>query len=205
MRMKQEWYTVKEVEKELNVSRPTLYRYIENHGHYLKTNKVDNAIFISHQSLDILREIREQYENGKRKKQIEEYLKNKAVPLHITVRDNNVRMQESQGISEINEIKSLLETSTKFIVHTMNEHLEKQREEHHDNMMRLQETHEKTVQYLVKEIHDSREEIQILKDELVFRENKRDQQLMLLIRDMQETKKVMATTQEKKWWRFWER
>jgi len=203
MRMEQDWYTVKEVEKELNVSRPTLYRYIENHGHYLKTNKIDNAIFIYHQSLDTLREIREQYENGKRKKQIEEYLKNKAVPLHITVRDNDVRTQESQGISEINEIKRLLETSTKLIVHAMNENLEKQRKEHHDNIIKLQETHEKTVQDLVKEVHDSREEIQLLKDELVSRENNRDQQLMSLIRDMQETKKIMAATQGKTWWQFW--
>jgi Protein of unknown function (DUF3967) len=203
MRMERDWYAVKEVEKELNVSRPTLYRYIENHGHYLKTNKVDNAILIHHQSLDTLREIREQYENGKRKKQIEEYLKNKAVPLHITVRDNDVRTQESQGISEINEIKRLLETSTKLIVHAMNENLEKQGKEHHDNIIKLQETHEKTVRELVKEVHDSREEIQLLKDELVSRENNRDQQLMSLIRDMQETKKIMAATQGKTWWQFW--
>lgn len=200
MRMNQEWHTVKEVEEQLNISRPTLYRYIDNHGHYLKTKKVDNAIFIHHKSMDILKDIREQYENGKRKKQIEEFLKNTAVPLHMTVRDNNVITQEPQGIDEI---KRLLETSTRFIIHTMNERLEQQQKEHDKTVRMLQENHENFVQQLVKEIQGSKEEVQMLKKEMSSQDNKRDQQLMSLIRDMQETKKLITATKQKKWWQFW--
>jgi len=35
--------------------------------------------------------------------------------------------------------------------------------------------------------------------------DKRDQDLMHLIRDTQETKKMIAATQQKKWWNFWRR
>ncbi|WP_268895692.1 DUF3967 domain-containing protein [Gottfriedia acidiceleris] len=35
--------------------------------------------------------------------------------------------------------------------------------------------------------------------------DKRDQDLMHLIRDTQETKKMIAATQQKKWWNFWSR
>ncbi|PEP88290.1 DUF3967 domain-containing protein [Bacillus toyonensis] len=37
-----------------------------------------------------------------------------------------------------------------------------------------------------------------------IKEEYRDKQLMSLIRDTQEVKRLLATTQEKKpWWRFW--
>ncbi|MGK3946040.1 DUF3967 domain-containing protein [Streptomyces caeruleatus] len=33
--------------------------------------------------------------------------------------------------------------------------------------------------------------------------NKRDENLLSLIREVQDTKKMIAASQEKKWWEFW--
>ena len=197
MRMDKDWCTVKEVEEQLDISRPTIYRYIDNHSHYLNTKKVDNTIFIHRKSIEVIIDIREQYEQGKRKKQIEEYLKNKSVPLHITVHDNNVRTLETEGLDEI---RSLVEASTRFIVHAMNEKLDQQQREHDNNMRMLKEEHEKLIEQLTGEIQDSKKEIQILKKDIDNQDDKRDRQLMTLIRDMQETKKMIAAAEQKQSW-----
>ncbi|GAA3315575.1 hypothetical protein GCM10020331_010720 [Ectobacillus funiculus] len=160
MRMDKDWCTVKEVEEQLDISRPTIYRYIDNHNHYLNTKKVDNTIFIHRKSIEVIIDIREQYEKGKRKKQVEEYLKTKSVPLHVTIHDNNVRTLETQGLDEI---RSLVEASTQFIVHAMNEKLDQQQREHDNNMRMLKEEHEKLIEQLTGEIQDSKKEIQIFK------------------------------------------
>lgn len=38
---------------------------------------------------------------------------------------------------------------------------------------------------------------------VIQRIDERDQSLMTMIRETQETKKLIADTQQKKWWQFW--
>ncbi|MCQ6569005.1 DUF3967 domain-containing protein [Bacillus mycoides] len=38
---------------------------------------------------------------------------------------------------------------------------------------------------------------------VIQRIDERDQSLMTMIRETQETKKLIAATQQKKWWQFW--
>ncbi|MBZ3766233.1 DUF3967 domain-containing protein, partial [Bacillus cereus] len=38
---------------------------------------------------------------------------------------------------------------------------------------------------------------------VIQRMDERDQNLMTIIRETQETKKLIAATQQKKWWQFW--
>ncbi|MED1304183.1 hypothetical protein BK704_01245 [[Bacillus thuringiensis] serovar konkukian] len=209
--MNTEWYTVKDIEEQLNISKPTIYRYLENHGHYLKTRKVDNAIFIANSSVIVLKNIREQYENGKRKNQVEEYLKDGGIPLHVAHPDNNVRMHATQ---ESDELQQLVEASTKFVIFALEEKFKQQMQEYDKTMRMLKEDYNRDLQSLTEQIQDARTEIQNLQREETNRDNDRDQKLMETIRSIQELKKMMieeqqarlklAATQEKKpWWRFW--
>ena len=60
-------------------------------------------------------------------------------------------------------------------------------------------------EYLKEVIHNQEKKQTQLEHDRSDKENKRDEQLMSLIRDMQETKKMIAATQQKKWWNFWNR
>ncbi|MCG2990921.1 DUF3967 domain-containing protein, partial [Escherichia coli] len=51
-----------------------------------------------------------------------------------------------------------------------------------------------------KTLQDQNEE---LKTNVETSSNKRDENLLSLIREVQDTKKMIAAAQEKKWWEFW--
>jgi len=60
-------------------------------------------------------------------------------------------------------------------------------------------------EYLEEVIHNQEKKQTQLEHDRSDKENKHDEQLMLLIRDIQETKKMIAATQQKKWWQFWKK
>jgi Na+-translocating ferredoxin:NAD+ oxidoreductase RnfG subunit len=55
-------------------------------------------------------------------------------------------------------------------------------------------------EYLKEVIHNQEKKQAQLEYDRSDKENRRDEQLMSLIRDMQETKKIIAATEEKKSW-----
>ena len=61
-----------------------------------------------------------------------------------------------------------------------------------------------------KELKDIKTQNKILQDQneelktnVEASSNKRDENLLFLIREVQDTKKMIAASQEKKWWEFW--
>ena len=61
-----------------------------------------------------------------------------------------------------------------------------------------------------KELKDIKTQNKILQDQnhelrttVETSSNKRDENLLSLIREVQDTKKMIAASQEKKWWEFW--
>lgn len=61
-----------------------------------------------------------------------------------------------------------------------------------------------------KELKDIKIQNKILQDQnyelrttVETSSNKRDENLLSLIREVQDTKKMIAASQEKKWWEFW--
>jgi len=61
-----------------------------------------------------------------------------------------------------------------------------------------------------KELKDIKTQNKILQDQneelktnVETSSNKRDENLLSLIREVQDTKKMIAAAQEKKWWEFW--
>ncbi|WP_225049995.1 DUF3967 domain-containing protein [Priestia megaterium] len=61
-----------------------------------------------------------------------------------------------------------------------------------------------------KELKDIKTQNKILQDQneelktnVEANSNKRDENLLFLIREVQDTKKMIAASQEKKWWKFW--
>ena len=61
--------------------------------------------------------------------------------------------------------------------------------------------HEESLKEWLTEQQRQQQEFQRV---LLQKIDERDQNLMTMIRETQETKKLIAATQQKKWWQFWE-
>lgn len=120
---KNEWLTVLEIEKQTNIPNATIRRYIRNHGHHLKIKKQGKSYIVASESAEILKQIRDYYNDGRNTEQVEKELSKAGIPVTITVNDNdqtvNVNLAEAlmqlqKDVNEQKEInRSLLEQMKK--------------------------------------------------------------------------------------------
>jgi len=68
-----EWLTVvAEIEKETGIPDTTVRRYIRSHGHNFKLKKEGKSYLVASESVEIMKQIREWYAEGKQAKQVED-------------------------------------------------------------------------------------------------------------------------------------
>jgi DNA-binding transcriptional MerR regulator len=111
-----EWLTVADVCASLDIPAETVRRYIRNHSIHLKAKKSHKKYLIHHDSLEVLRQIRELYAAGKSVDEIKDILTQKGVPATFTVETTNEN-DERVTVSvtdELQAIKTELEEQKRF-------------------------------------------------------------------------------------------
>lgn len=151
--MNENWFYVTDVEKQTGIPNATIRRYIRNHGHHLKIKKRGKSYLISDESLPIIKNIRELYEQGKQLEDVEEALRKMNMPVTITMNDDERKMTVNanelllQLQKDMNEQKKfnqlLLETLQK-----QQEYINTRLEERDQNLMKA-----------INEILDSKKQI----------------------------------------------
>lgn len=123
---KAEWLTVVAIEKQTNIPNATLRRYIRNHGHHLNIRKKGKVYFISSESVPIILNIRQQYDDGKSQDQVENALVQKGNPVIITVIEDDKQMTVDVGETLLNLQKSVNDQNK--IIQSLADQLQKQQE-----------------------------------------------------------------------------
>ena len=175
----QKWYSIKVAANETGIPHQTIRRYIDRHGHHLKLKKQHKNISIAHESIDTLDKIRSWYGDNHNADQVDELLANNGIPMTIDY-DHEGKQVNVNFPEAVISLQKGLDGQKKFNEKLLL-HLQKQ-----DEYMRKQDAQIKEQQRLIEE--------KILL---------RDEQLMSVLRDLQETKTQLAASSENKWWKFW--
>ncbi|MBQ6350505.1 MAG: DUF3967 domain-containing protein [Methanobrevibacter sp.] len=149
MNDEKKWFSVTETEKETSIPDATIRRYLRNHGHHLQIKKRGKSYFIAHESLSLIKKIRELYDSGKQTEDVEESLRRMNMPVTITVTENEkeVTVNSSEVLiqlqKDMNEQKqfnqSLIEMLTKQQEY-INTKLEERDRRLMESLRELQET-----------------------------------------------------------------
>lgn len=179
--MENEWFTVAETEKETNIPHQTIRRYIKTHGHHLILKKKHKSYFINGRSIKVILEIRNLYSQGKTSEEVDNLLSKSGVPMtfDISVDREHVSISVPDTLLELkNDMNNLLD---KF-----NEQ-------------------EKFNQLLLQKLAEQNEFIKNQQKYIDDRLSKRDEQLMFSLKEVLETKKMIAAAEQskKKWWKVW--
>lgn len=179
--MEKEWFTVSEIEKETNIPHQTIRRYIKAHGHHMILRKKHKSYFISGKSIKVILKIRNMYSEGKTSEQVDEYLANSGIPVII-----DVKIEDEQV--SINFPEVLLELKNNMS--KVNEKLSEQ---------------EKFNQLLIEKLAEQNEHMEKQQKYIEEKLSKRDEALVHSLRELLETKKQIAVTEQskRKWWLFW--
>lgn len=87
-----EWLTVSDIEKQTGIPDATVRRYIRNYGHHFKIKKNGKSYMVASESVEIMKQIREWYVEGKQTSQIDEKLAQAGIPMTVTVTDDEEEM-----------------------------------------------------------------------------------------------------------------
>ena len=121
-----EWLTVLAVEKQTKIPNATIRRYIRNHGHHLNIRKKGKSYTIAPESIPIVLNIRQQYDDGKSLEQVEETLFQTGNPVTITVNADDKLMTVNVG-EALQDMKKAMNEQNK-IIQSLVEHMHKQQE-----------------------------------------------------------------------------
>lgn len=158
--MNDKWLYVTDVEKETGIPSATIRRYIRNHGHHLQLKKRGKVYMVASESLSVIKNIRDLYDQGKRLEDIEDALRSMNIPMTITVTHDEREMT-------VNASEVLVQ-------------LQKDMEEQKEFNQSLLEIIQKQQEYINTKLEE------------------RDQKLLQSIREIQEAKKEIAVSHEKK-------
>jgi|SRR5690606_22900986 len=151
--MNEEWFYVTDIEKQTGIPNATIRRYIRNHGHHLKIKKRGKSYLISSESLSIIRNIRELYDQGKQLEDVEEALRQMNMPVTITMNDNEHEM--TVNVSELLlQLQKDIDEQKKFN-QLLLETLQKQQEYINTRL----EERDKNLMEAIREITESKKQI----------------------------------------------
>lgn len=173
------WLSIKEVEEQTDIPHQTIRRYLDRHGYHLKLKKKHKSILVHKTSIETIQKIRSWYSDNKNAEQVDELLVNNGIPMTIEYNDTH----ENVSIN-FPEVLSSLRKS----------------------MSEQQEFNENLLRYLNEKDEQIRKQGELIKhQQKLLEENlaKRDEQLLTVIREIQETKQQIAASTNKRWWQFW--
>ena len=180
--MEESWLSIAEVERKVRIPDATIRRYIKTHGHHLHIRRQGKIYLISYDSLSTIKRIRELYERGKQVQYIEEVLQKMNIPMEVVVEDGGKDVA-------VNTVDTLLHLQRdvkeqRQIIGDLSNYIDKQNELLNALTKKIDQQHEKLEQ------RDQRLE-------------ERDNLLMQSLKESQETRKQIATTEEEKKKGFW--
>ncbi|MFB9758865.1 DUF3967 domain-containing protein [Ectobacillus funiculus] len=188
MENEKEWIAVNDLSKKIEVSENTLKRYIRRHEQFLKIKQGNRSkYFIHSDSIKIVRQIKKMYNNNMNEEEVNKQLQASGIPLVITVpKDDNGT--ESLSLNILDTMNSL---------HERLGQLEQINKNQSEQLAELRKS--------VKQQTEQQRQQQDFQKALLQKLDERDQNLMTMIRETQETKKMIAATQQKKWWNLWKK
>ncbi|PFM64765.1 DNA-binding protein [Bacillus cereus] len=181
-----DWLSAEEVAKEIKVSAMTIKRNCQTYSNFLKFQQGEKNKYLIHQECIPVFQFITKMRNKRnlQTKQIIELLSKEGFPKYIdiepiqTTKQQPEQIQVEQGIVAIQELD-------RIVAERVSEQLKK----HEEN--------------LKKWLTEQQKQQQDFQKAVIQRMDERDQNLMTMIRETQETKKLIAATQQKKWWQFW--
>ncbi|MCM3155790.1 DUF3967 domain-containing protein [Priestia megaterium] len=174
-----DWITINDISKMINTPVPTVRRYIQKHQAFLNTKREGKKILLHPDSIEILKKIRKWYMiDNLIDTEIDNKLKADGYKLFIDVESiNHQSINQELDSSSLDFLKAMFKEQR-----AINEQLME------SNKLLVEEINEIKQNY--KESETKREQ--------------RDLALMETLRSIQETKKLVAVSEEKKkWWQFW--
>lgn len=171
-----DWLSAEEVAKEIKVSAMTIKRNCQTYSSFLKFQQGEKNKYLIHQECIPVFQFIAKMRNKKnlQTKQIIELLSKEGFPEYIDIEP----IQVGQKVIAVQELD-------RIVAERVSEQLKK----HEENLKEWLTEQQKQQQDFQKAV--------------IQRMDERDQNLMAIIRENQETKKLIAATQQKKWWQFW--
>jgi len=194
------YYTIAQLEAETGIPHQTIRRYIDKHGHHLKTNKKHKSVLVAEESLKTLEKIRLLYADRLSAEEVDNALSEQGIPVTIAIPTDDEKMVKM----DLGAVMSLLTEQQE------RHHLE-QLERMESNKAEIMLKAEKDKAEIMRKQEEDRAEIlremkrvEAKRDE---KSMKRDEKLMEVVRSIQEVKQLQietaATTQKKPWWQIW--
>ncbi|PFF30112.1 DNA-binding protein [Bacillus cereus] len=181
-----DWLSAEEVAKEIKVSAMTIKRNCQTYDSFLKFQQGEKNKYLIHRECIPVFQFIAKMRNKRnlQTKQIIELLSKERFPEYIDIEPIQATEQQTeqtqvgQGVIAVQELD-------RIVTERVSEQLKK---------------HEESLKEWLIEQQKQQQDFQ---KAMVQRMNERDQNLMAMIRETQETKKLIAATQQKKWWQFW--
>jgi hypothetical protein len=174
-----DWITVNKISKMIDTPVPTVRRYIQKHHAFFNTRREGKKILLHPDSVEVLKKIRKWYVvDNMIDTEIDNKLKADGYKVFIDVESiNHESIEHELDSSSLDFVKAMFKEQR-----AINEQLME------NNKLLVEE---------IKEIKQSYKESESKREQ-------RDLALMEIVRSMQETKKSIAASEEKKkWWEFW--
>ncbi|WP_144508660.1 DUF3967 domain-containing protein [Bacillus mycoides] len=181
-----DWLSAEEVAKEIKVSAMTIKRNCQTYGSFLKFQQVEKNKYLIHRECIPVFQFIAKMRNKRnlQTKQIIELLSKERFPEYIDIEPIQTTEQQTeqtrvgQGVIAVQELD-------RIVTERVSEQLKR---------------HEESLKGWLIEQQKQQQDFQ---KAVIQRMDERDQSLMTMIRETQETKKLIAATQQKKWWKFW--
>lgn len=177
-----DWLSAEEVAKEIKVSAMTIKRNCQTYSSFLKFQQGEKNKYLIHRECIPVFQFIAKMRNKRnlQTKQIIELLSKERFPEYIDIEpiQTTEQPQVEQGFIAIQELD-------RIVTERVSEQLKK---------------HEESLKEWLIEQQKQQQDFQ---KAVIQRMDERDQNLMVMIRETQETKKLIAATQQKRWWQFW--
>ncbi|MGO0658955.1 DUF3967 domain-containing protein [Bacillus mycoides] len=181
-----DWLSAEEVAKEIKVSAMTIKRNCQTYDSFLKFQQGEKNKYLIHRECIPVFQFIAKMRNKRnlQTKQIIELLSKERFPEYIDIEPIQTTEQQTeqtrvrQGVIAVQELD-------RIVTERVSEQLKK---------------HEESLKEWLIEQQKQQQDFQ---KAVIQRIDERDQSLMTMIRETQETKKLIAATQQKKWWQFW--
>ncbi|MDH8003269.1 DUF3967 domain-containing protein [Bacillus cereus] len=177
-----DWLSAEEVAKEIKVSAMTIKRNCQTYDSFLKFQQGEKNKYLIHRECIPVFQFIAKMRNKRnlQTKQIIELLSKERFPEYIDIEpiQTTEQTQVGQGVVAVQELD-------RIVTERVSEQLKKYEES------------------LKEWLIEQQKQQQDFQKAMIQRMDERDQKLMAMIRENQETKKLIAATQQKKWWQFW--
>lgn len=181
-----DWLSAEEIAKEIKVSAMTIKRNCQTYSSFLKFQQGEKNKYLIHQecipAFQFIAKMRNK--RNLQTKQIIELLSKEGFPKYIDIEPNQTIKQQPEQM-QIKQGFITVQDFDRVVAERVSEQLKK---------------HEKNLKEWLTEQQKQQQDFQ---KAIVQRMDERNQNLMTMIRETQETKKLIAATQQKKWWQFW--